>query len=94
MVMDILADQVNTYIYSKYFLTKLSSFCILGQLHMLERMSGIDINGDGYIGRRPDVVPGFPAVYGYPSMVYGPGGQIYPTNSYVGPQHHQHRSYF
>ncbi|CAF5224720.1 unnamed protein product, partial [Rotaria magnacalcarata] len=39
-----------------------------GYLSMLERMTGRDINGDGILGRRPDVVPGYPAVYGYPSM--------------------------
>jgi len=63
---------------------------------MAERMTGVDLNGDGYLGRRPDVLPGFPAVFGYPSMVYGPNGQIHPTNNYVGPHHHhQHRhSYF
>jgi len=48
------------------------------------------LNGDGYIGRRPDVVPGYPAVYGYPSLVYGPGGQIYATNGFVGHHHHSH----
>ncbi len=63
---------------------------------MLERMTGRDINGDGYLGRMPDVVPGYPAVFGYPSMVYGPGGQVHPTFSYVGPhypqqQHHHHQ---
>jgi hypothetical protein len=55
---------------------------------MLERMTGRDINGDGYLGRRPDVVPGYPAVFGYPSFVYGPGGQIYATNGFVGRRQH------
>ncbi len=55
----------------------------LGYMSMLERMTGRDINGDGYIGRRPDVVPGFPVVYGYPSLVYGPGGHIYSTTNFV-----------
>ncbi len=54
-------------------------------------MTGRDINGDGYLGRRPDVVPGYPAVFGYPSFVYGPGGQIYATNGFVGRRQH---SYF
>jgi hypothetical protein len=56
---------------------------------MLERMYGRDINGDGILGRRPDVVPGYPAVYGYPSMVYGHGGQVYATNNFV-PRHTHH----
>ncbi|CAF3306607.1 unnamed protein product [Rotaria socialis] len=56
-----------------------------GYLSMLERTTGVDINGDGILGRRPDVVPGYPAVYGYPSMVYTPQGRIYATNNYVAP---------
>jgi hypothetical protein len=32
----------------------------------------MDLNGDGYLGCRPDVVPGYPAVFGYPSLIYGP----------------------
>jgi hypothetical protein len=54
---------------------------------MLERMTGRDINGDGILGRWPDVVPGYPGVYGYPSYIYGPGGYVFPTNSYVGRRH-------
>jgi len=53
---------------------------------MMERMTGRDINGDGILGRIPDVVPGYPAVYGFPTMVYGPGGTIYATNQFVGPR--------
>lgn len=51
---------------------------------MAERMYRTDFNGDGYLGRRHDVVPGYPAVFGYPSMVYGPGGSVIPTNNFVG----------
>jgi hypothetical protein len=61
---------------------------------MLERATGRDINGDGYIGRRPDVVPGYPAVYGYPTMRYGAGGHIYPTTSFVAPGHYSHHSHY
>jgi hypothetical protein len=70
---------------------------------MLERVTRRDINGDGILGRRPDVVPGYPAVYGHPSMVYGPGGQVYSTNNFVAPNyqqqqqyhsHHSHHRYF
>ncbi|CAF2902285.1 unnamed protein product [Rotaria sp. Silwood2] len=56
-----------------------------GASAMWERRLGVDINGDGILGRRRDVVPGYPAVFGYPSMVYGSGGQIYATNNYVAP---------
>lgn len=50
---------------------------------MIERMTGRDINGDGYLGRRPDVLPGYPAVYGHPSYVYGHNGRVLATNNYV-----------
>ncbi len=52
---------------------------------MLERATGRDINGDGVLGRLPDVVPGYPAVYGNPNMVYGPGGRVVATNNAVRP---------
>ena len=54
---------------------------------MLERATGRDINGDGRLGRPHDVVPGFPAVYGNPSMVYGPGGRVIATNNAVRPRY-------
>ena len=59
-----------------------------GYLGMIERMTGRDINGDGYLGRRPDVLPGYPAVYGHPSYVYGSGGRVYATNQYVPRRHY------
>jgi hypothetical protein len=37
---------------------------------MLERALRIDINGDGIIGRLPDVVPGRPAFFGYSTIPY------------------------
>ncbi|CAF0922937.1 unnamed protein product [Adineta ricciae] len=58
-----------------------------GYLSQLERATGRDFNGDGVLGRRPDVVPGYPAASGYPSMVYGPTGQVYATNGFVAPNH-------
>ncbi len=55
----------------------------LGYLGWLERAYRIDINGDGRIGQPYDVLPGFPAAYGYPSVLYGPGGHIFATNNPV-----------
>lgn len=52
---------------------------------MLERATGRDINGDGRLGRGFDVVPGFPAVYGNPTYLYGQTGVV-ATNQYVPPQ--------
>ncbi|CAF4074805.1 unnamed protein product [Adineta steineri] len=54
-------------------------------MSQLERATGRDIDGDGVIGRPLDVVPGYPAVYGHPSMVYGRDGQIHATNDFVAP---------
>jgi hypothetical protein len=65
-------------------------FFVLGYLSMLERATGRDINGDGVLGRLPDVVPGYPAAYGHPSMVYGPGGRVVPTNGFVRPHYRTH----
>ena len=55
----------------------------LGYLGRLERLYRIDFNGDGHIGQPYDVVPGFPAIYGYPTMLYGPGGRIFAINNPV-----------
>ena len=75
---------------------------ILGYLSQLERATGRDYNGDGILGRRPDVIPGYPAAAGYPSMMYGPTGQVYATNGFVAPNsalgqphmhHHHHHSH-
>ncbi|CAF1455432.1 unnamed protein product [Adineta steineri] len=54
-----------------------------GYMSQLERATGRDIDGDGMIGRRPDVIPGFPAVYGYHSMLNSQTGQSYTTNNFV-----------
>jgi hypothetical protein len=62
---------------------------------MLERATQRDIDGDGLIGRLPDVAPGHPAIYDHPSILYGPGDQMHATNNFVAPQqqqyHHHHR---
>jgi hypothetical protein len=83
MVMDISVEKVNIYI--KYLciasLLSCSSF-VLGYHSMLERATGIDLNGDGIIGRRPDVQPGYPAFLGYPSIPYGYGSYGYPQMGY------------
>ncbi|CAF4287485.1 unnamed protein product, partial [Adineta steineri] len=39
-------------------------------ISQLERATGRDIDGDGMIGSRPQVIPGYPGVYGHPSMAY------------------------
>jgi hypothetical protein len=52
---------------------------------MMERMTGIDFNGDGVIGRPRDVRPHYPAIVPYQSMRhrgpmrprYGYGGYTY-----------------
>jgi len=36
-----------------------------GFMSRLERATHIDFNGDNIIGRRPDVIYGYPAMYGH-----------------------------
>jgi hypothetical protein len=45
----------------------------------LERATHIDFNGDNMIGRRPDIMYGYPSMYGgYPQVgPYGYGGGMY-----------------
>ena len=40
-----------------------------GFLSRLERATHIDFNGDNIIGRRPDVLYGYPTMYGYSTIV-------------------------
>ncbi|UJR14022.1 hypothetical protein I4U23_001021 [Adineta vaga] len=40
-----------------------------GMMSRLERATHIDFNGDNIIGRRPDVLYGYPSMYGYGSGI-------------------------
>ncbi len=58
-------------------------YFFLGFESRLERATHIDFNGDNIIGRRPDIMYGYPSMYGYggyPSYNpygYGTGGYGY-----------------
>jgi hypothetical protein len=40
-------------------------YFFLGFMSRLERATHIDFNGDNIIGRRPDIMYGYPSMYGY-----------------------------
>jgi hypothetical protein len=47
----------------------------------LERATHIDFNGDNIIGRRPDVIYGYPAMYGRINALPAPMPYTYGYNS-------------
>lgn len=61
---------------------------------MLEKITRRDINGDGVLGRRPDIMPGMTNAHSYyPSVGYGMP-QMHAHAMYPQHHHHHHHGHF
>ena len=72
MVMDTSEDKVNIDILNIFRPVALQNDCLLslGFWSSMEHATGIDLNGDGLIGRPFDVMPRYAMTYSYPSIGY------------------------
>ena len=81
MEMDILEEKViiSQIIFIYYILP--FTFYVSGTEGKIERATHIDFNGDGFIGRLPDTIPGG----GFPPMNPNSGFGGFPQGGYGGP---------